>query len=220
MFNEDNRGEEIASIILPSSMEIKSSPTRCYIDAITGKPRQASTKATWFKPATVFEVLDEEYRRKAKENAELIGELSLFPFAQFSLADRLDAWCKLVSPYQCRVFFGGDAAIRDNRNAVMSIAACAKKNPDKLIYSRTSSMKCLESIATMEITHEMTLPENMLLYAEDMGQVEDIEESLTAMDSSCPVIRYEPEGECDLTFFPESDDDIVMKRPKCCHISK
>lgn len=217
LLTRTKRGEEVASIILPSECEPKGSPTRVYINDVTGQPVKADDDVSWYKPSTALEIEDAEYRTGARENARQLQSLPQYPVARFSLTDRLDDWCTEVTATHVRLFHGGDACLLGGRGALLCIAACAKRHPDKLFFVRTSSVDSLSGITNLENKYDMELPVNMLMFVEDLGTEECMEETLEQMESDVPILRYSNKGEDDLSFFPTSDDDCTIRTPKCCY---
>lgn len=219
MFHKDNRGEDIASIILPAWCEPKDSLTRCNVDKVTGVPTGTNGTLRCVKPSTILEIQDPRYRDCANSNAERIREMSFIPGVPFSFSEYLDEWVDEADCRLLRVFFGGDGCISGGLNAMLSIAYCARRNPDKLFYTRTGNLDALEYVYKVATDEGLEFPKNMLVCYECQLGRQAAEARLAACGSASPIVTFSvKEGVDDMSNYPELDEDFVIRIPENCII--
>lgn len=102
-------GKVMAAIILPSYMDYRFSAA-CVRVMADGTLVQPKNTAKFIKPATFYEITDEEFRKACRKNGTYIKK----KFADFkvdTVADDIIQWIITVS-HKCnliRIFYGGDA---------------------------------------------------------------------------------------------------------------
>ena len=208
-------GESIASIILPSYCERPGSPTWCNVEEDQQHfGGQSPNGRCWDKRSTTLERRDKDYFAAARRNARSILAMSRVPTTRFSFPDHLEDWVRRTNTDLLRVFYGGDISLSGSNSYLYGVTYVARKYPDKLFFTRTSSLKVAKTLVALEEEKKLVLPDNVLLFIEDVGQVKDIKRELGDMGSDLPILKYAEEGEDDLKFFPEDIADVTVAYDK------
>lgn len=180
MMSASSKGEEVASLILPSVAE-PIARRSVIVDELTGKVTKKIKERFICSPATELEMTDPDFRQYAHINNNTIREMSDIPGAPFALSEWLDQWVKDVDVERLRIFYGGGVS---GVNALVSIMEAAERNEKCRIMCRVRDGLVLEAAQMcLDSMKGIHYPENLYLYREVYGPMEKKERFNMGLDS-------------------------------------
>lgn len=167
LITELPNGMKQAGIILPASMENKYSPSKCHVYSDGFFSCHKST--CFFKPYSLMEWSDKDYRKKAHHNRALIKRFHEFADIKKDLEKWIDAVFERGDIQVVRFFIGGDAFLApymEKPGALSFVVDNAYKYADKHFIMRTSNVSLCNRLLE---DRRAPIPDNVYLITESQA---------------------------------------------------
>lgn len=202
MFTTLPDGSRLASLPLPSSMETKSSVSRCTVSFGDGSLKRKYDYTKFLTDSTVLEMNDAKYRVACEKNAAFLQQLSFDRDVLWGLGPALkDLMDKLPGDVTKLRLLGGEVLCGEMLEA---LSEAMEGEEGHTLYVQTSRTELLNDHA------KGTLSGNLYLYCRVPNRSDELSMH------SYPYAKLDEDAEyTDVDTYPDGENDVSYRLGKC-----